>query len=497
MVDNSDAETLPRRRRPDPLRAQIYKALDHPDAFRILILHPGAGIDPLRGSLKISFGPRYTLYSALSYVWGDPEPTGTIAIDIYELNITKNLQQALHRLRSPTGAKKLWIDAICIDQLNTIERGHQVKNMASIYRCASQVLVWLGPGTESTRQAFQIAQQLVSDEDFRKEALGSWTGSSNEKHMKALTEAEYFGRMWTTQELGLARSATFLTNSEEMDWPTLVEAYQLVRDQFGGNDLDEPLSSYPQRITYLYASFRRPKSYSFLELLAFTRTREASDPRDKVFALLSHSSAIPDSYGCPTIIEPSYENSVGRVYRNIALAAVRQDQGLDVLSYVNHHRDQLRLQGWPSWVPRWDQQPMTTPIVESLRPEREGRNDGVALGPDDRLTIRGFFIDDIRMVDHDDYKSTDNIPLGVREGRASFVTKSGRRGLGPAEIIPGDSVYILRGGRVPFILRKFHWKTVECAYNLVGEAYVEGLLHVGTDRLRADLNLKETTIHVY
>lgn len=39
----------------------------------------------------------------------------------------------------------MWVDAVCIDQSNIVERNHQVKSMASVFSEASKVLVWLGP----------------------------------------------------------------------------------------------------------------------------------------------------------------------------------------------------------------------------------------------------------------------------------------------------------------------------------------------------------------
>jgi hypothetical protein len=40
--------------------------------------------------------------------------------------------------------KLLWIDALCIDQENVIERNHQVQQMGEIFSRASNVLAWLG-----------------------------------------------------------------------------------------------------------------------------------------------------------------------------------------------------------------------------------------------------------------------------------------------------------------------------------------------------------------
>jgi hypothetical protein len=38
----------------------------------------------------------------------------------------------------------LWIDALCINQEDDRQRGHQVEMMGSVYLQASEVLIWLG-----------------------------------------------------------------------------------------------------------------------------------------------------------------------------------------------------------------------------------------------------------------------------------------------------------------------------------------------------------------
>lgn len=53
----------------------------------------------------------------------------------------KNCEAALRRLRNDrNGGRLLWVDAICIDQDNKKERGHQVGLMQDVYRRAGEVL---------------------------------------------------------------------------------------------------------------------------------------------------------------------------------------------------------------------------------------------------------------------------------------------------------------------------------------------------------------------
>jgi Heterokaryon incompatibility protein (HET) len=84
------------------------------------------------------------LYEPLSYAWGDPTITELIFLDDHKFAITTNFCSALKHLRLADQPRTLWIDSICIDQLNITERNYQVQHMRPIYEDAPRTLVWLG-----------------------------------------------------------------------------------------------------------------------------------------------------------------------------------------------------------------------------------------------------------------------------------------------------------------------------------------------------------------
>ena len=98
-------------------------------------------------------------YQALSYVWGSPVARRSIALNGKRKYITANLFSALSNIRQEHD-QYLWVDALCIDQDNDIERTHQVQNMARIYEKAEQVLVWLG---ETTDEAERVAISCINE----------------------------------------------------------------------------------------------------------------------------------------------------------------------------------------------------------------------------------------------------------------------------------------------------------------------------------------------
>jgi hypothetical protein len=120
-------------------------------------------------------------YEALSYMWGSPKDPQTAYIEMQSLpsshsmgtgpnhatfSIGQNLASALRYLRYKDRTRTLWIDAVCINQADIVERNEQVKRMANIYKLAQRVVAWLGTETENSNHAMStvrsLGQQLVS-----------------------------------------------------------------------------------------------------------------------------------------------------------------------------------------------------------------------------------------------------------------------------------------------------------------------------------------------
>jgi hypothetical protein len=154
--------------------------------FRLLSLQPGspsADIELEIYHIKQSSKPKY---EALSYVCGPPELTEVVLVrsrpsakplsqlmgyfgldqrneepePITKLGITHNLGVALRRLRCLDKPRVLWVDAVCINQDDLVERSAEVVEMASIYSNAGRVVVWLGLGYDDSSLALQTLSKL-------------------------------------------------------------------------------------------------------------------------------------------------------------------------------------------------------------------------------------------------------------------------------------------------------------------------------------------------
>lgn len=100
------------------------------------------------------------LYEAISYVWGSEDNQQPVYIQSdgpkrRHLLVTANLHAALSHLRDRYFERRIWVDAICINQIDEKEKGLQVQSMAGIYAKAIRVIVWLGEARDNSDQALK------------------------------------------------------------------------------------------------------------------------------------------------------------------------------------------------------------------------------------------------------------------------------------------------------------------------------------------------------
>lgn len=126
--------------------SSIYRALDpHLPEIRVLKLLPSASFDaPLECRLvHQALHGDSDGYEALSYVWGGNEFTAEITLNNEPYSITPNLDIALRHLRRPSAERTLWVDALCINQHDLVERSRQVLLMKDIYAHCTVDLAWM------------------------------------------------------------------------------------------------------------------------------------------------------------------------------------------------------------------------------------------------------------------------------------------------------------------------------------------------------------------
>ena len=164
-------------------------------------------------------------YVALSYVWGTGRDTEAISVDGCVLAIGTNLGSALRHLRRRNRPTRLWIDAICINQLYLDERNHQVQQMRSIYESAYETIVYLGGQTNSNTEdsawnflernspwAYNGDQERDYGLPARREEEISFRGNLHDICYELLNR-DWFTRVWVLQEVVVFRDVSIQKNS--------------------------------------------------------------------------------------------------------------------------------------------------------------------------------------------------------------------------------------------------------------------------------------------
>lgn len=341
---------------------------EHPDSSVVSDLYAPHVEDP-----PIGFAPEY---EALSYTWGstkDPEmayihenPTSTQLVSTC-LKIGQSLASALRHLRYGDRSRTMWIDAVCINQDDNDEREKQVKRMAEIYRFARRVIIWLGPQSTNSKHALStlgyLGNQLETGRDLTRYrspgaveldwfraacplpyAMETWEAIADLVHW------DYFERLWIWQETQLANSqAIVVCGLDSIAWPRFRRAVSALTTK------DLPLATLRQRIDQLYPITFESGLASASLLLGTSRTRKCTDPRDKIYGILSIAGPAFSS-----LVGVSYTKSAGQVYEEVFMAYSNKVQRLDLLPACDSSECNVEC---PSWVPDFSVGRTTYPLT--------------------------------------------------------------------------------------------------------------------------------------
>ena len=379
----------------DKDKLHVYEELEFEDSIRLIELRPA---NDRNAHLTCSFtqqrlpkpnqkNPDKTLnkfgataksnptYEAISYVWGEPVFNDILYSSKGCFKITASLAAALRHFRLPNKTRRLWADAVCINQANDEEKGKQVAQMGAVYGGASQVVVWLGESTEDTRQALSDIQRLalsaaryhveIQEPDFNvfvgpqlkstdasgKEevltAMGLVFKPDEREDLKAiLTEIRasrleflfalpWFSRLWVIQEVANGTKTTLYLGEDTLDWDIFASALRLI---VGLVEMPGPSFVLGARDDIMSLNLRRAWNIVTLRMEFKVTSAEGTfcislyrqfggnlkkatfhnclDDRDRLYGLASLSSRLASDRGLS--IQPDYQKSATAVYRDFA-----------------------------------------------------------------------------------------------------------------------------------------------------------------------------------
>jgi hypothetical protein len=312
-------------------------------------------------------------FEALSYVWGDRTQTSEIIIDTYTKLVSTNLEKALRSLRR-NAKRRLWVDALCINQNDDDERSSQVRIMADIYRDAKRVLVWLGESGRDYEKAIKWMKKNLHP-GFTIESKGKQSGSKSkgesqqveiDKGMEKLRADPYWHRMWTCQEFALAYDDPVIVCGEmSFDsgylWPAL-EARGLLQDMSmllteRGRLHNASSSLFPSLQTSIlirHAMMRRGQipyqiSPSLGLFLCLTWARQCEDPRDKIFAL--YGLIGKKMLNGEKALLPDYKMAYVTIIAEAIAYVINEERDMDLFGFLALYPNSTRHESIPSWLP--------------------------------------------------------------------------------------------------------------------------------------------------
>ncbi|EME43719.1 hypothetical protein DOTSEDRAFT_53039 [Dothistroma septosporum NZE10] len=280
--------------------------------------------------------------------------------------------------RRPSGA--LWIDAVCINQVDIQERNQQVATMADVYGNTTTNLVWLGEEEEYTVPALAAVEaintemredtdsfKLLSETLYTRDGGWRFDGTSylrtecDATSLMRLLSLDWFTRLWVVQEAALApgnichvgelkfgldgvlRAAAWLVFRAPgyVNWPLYRDTLTHAVTMFDWTD--------PQYGRWALGL----NKVDVAELLDSMRVFDTYDARDHVFGLVGLLKKHTDYAPTPSALAPDYNAPLKDVLHRVMKHIIHERADFEMLHSVSHHPDEGNEAGIASWVPPW------------------------------------------------------------------------------------------------------------------------------------------------
>jgi Heterokaryon incompatibility protein (HET) len=553
-------------------------------------------------------------YAAVSYCWGTLPTTRSLRIaDGSYISVSAKVEEILTTVMSRIDHNIIWLDAVCINQRNMVEKALQIPLIGSIYRCAASVEIWLDSGdaslgaiVDSLRSQSMSPKATFNAGIYRKQ--DSWTLEPySTPEIVRLMWSPWFNRAWVVQEFCFGKNHQFHLEDITITPLLLQKVHEWGSDLCFGRAVDEggrrceiPIPPMIKNFVNLFSLRKRIQMGEQMrgrvrildpleDILCRFYSLKTTDPRDKIFAMLSFATG-----DCFKDIVPDYDRPAPDIYLDAMKSMLQRGSDFCLLGFAGLASPRplcAARPDIPSWVPdfsaapshnTWSYQYMRFNVTEfpimssiqshclTIRRISRSLEDCVSMSPlsctDEEYTalvLRGVCIDTVAGILRGDeqynfshmpqfvlsvmekmesltpYPSCESgrdvvwktliaanpeclerdpkgagfdrlcnlvrgdngkFPLntaweiegryyqtmiteGAAGSRGVFWTRSGYIGLAANGVEAGDEVWLIQGGRVPFIFRGLvgslqNWDgDHKYVYRLVCEAYVHGIMN--------------------
>ncbi|KAJ4135292.1 hypothetical protein NW768_004914 [Fusarium equiseti] len=283
--------------------------------------------------------------------------------------ITPHLAEAICCLRTlKRNTEWIWIDQICIDQDDDLERGLQVSMMKKIYSSSEGTIIWLGSDVRGIEAVPPLIKRLsiFYTEDMNPNGTRKRSRYTRAEYaslklpstedpawdaLSAILSRPWFVRSWVIQETALSRNLPrIFCGTKELSWENLVSATLWILDI--SYDLT-PLS----RISRTVPALRSLKFFNELvtfglpwdltTLLNKSIQSTASEPRDRVYSLLALTNEFDGAGNLPLALRADYQKPVETIFRDVTRHIITTTKSLRVLTLIRYTPDWC---SYPSWV---------------------------------------------------------------------------------------------------------------------------------------------------
>jgi hypothetical protein len=350
-----------------------YQSLANERQVRLLELSMG-GIRDIKCSMVHVSIDRAGEYVAVSYTWGEGTKSHGIVVDGTWLATTASVYDIVFNLAPMHGTRRVWIDFVCINQQDDLEKARQVRLMGEVYSSANEVVAFLSGVHDQVadhtehflRQFYKDRERHARRSRARRIALLQKMRYLGVRHPQWLTVTRllnhaYWTRVWIIQEIAKARTLRILYGDRELPMDAFHYFILIMQNPETHPFLDAPASmdeamERPYRSVTRIASIfalrdalqaQSPQSRSLKDLLPLCRVFNATDRRDFVFGL----------QGCVTEaidgdLLPNYAIRTEELFTRVAGHLVREDDTRSIFEQAGicYHKN---LSSLPSWVPDW------------------------------------------------------------------------------------------------------------------------------------------------
>lgn len=358
-----------------------YTELPTSGSIRLLEILPSTG-GSVRCNMRTVNLKDEPCFNVLSYTWGNPLWRGLDALaaeyetcsdeiecDGRALKVHKNLYNALlqlsKKIKSIVNSFKdknqyhkvmimldslrkigaamcstrywevnyIWIDAICINQRDSVERHAQVSIMGDIYCAAQSVVVWLGPHDKQADEAIRVCHLLESI-PFKK-----W------RNIRSIRDEKIY------RELGIP----CISQNQWQAFAAFAQTFKAVSLQKDHKNSAHMMTDNCANVACIQALRKRDPGVSFWSLSATLRNCMAQDPRGSACVVL-------DVVDIPVNTNMSkYGKSTSEKYSEAAWPILDEIENLQLLGFVADI-SKPKIDDLPSWVPDWSARIQPSPL---------------------------------------------------------------------------------------------------------------------------------------